>query len=52
VVTELNVSDASLVRTLKGPGYGFSDPWDIAAAGPHVWITNPLRGTVTELTIG
>lgn len=39
LVTELNVRNGSLVRTLSA-GYGFDHPAAIAVAGSHIWVAN------------
>lgn len=50
-VTEINESDASLVRRLKGKPYGFNSPVSIAISGTKAWVSNEGSGTITEVSV-
>ena len=47
-VTELNLSDGSLVRVISDPSYGFNYPAGLASDGTHLWVANFIGSTVTE----
>jgi serine/threonine-protein kinase len=48
-VTELNASDGSLVRVVKGAPDEFGSPAAMAAAGNHIWVGNYDGTTMAEL---
>ena len=50
-VTELNLSDGSLVRVISGASYDFSNPEALVAYGSHLWVANYNGGSVIELTL-
>jgi hypothetical protein len=52
-VTELNLSDGSLVRVLSDPSYAFHSPCVLASDGTHLWVGNSGNGanSVTELNL-
>ena len=50
LVTELNASDGSLVRTITSASYEFNEPYAIAAGDAHIWVVNRFAPfSVTEL---
>ena len=46
-VTEVDASTGALVRVISGPKYQFRSPWQIAAGGDRLWVTNLEGNTVT-----
>ena len=46
-VTEVNVSDGSLVQTLSGGPYGYNEPSGIAFDGSHLWVANTGGNSIT-----
>ena len=50
-VTELNLSDGSLVRVVSGASYGFNGPAALASDGTHLWVANFFGNSVTELNL-
>ena len=48
-VIELNASNGSLVRVIKGKSYDFNGTGFITVIGPHVWVSNWNGNSVTEL---
>ena len=50
-VTELNLSDGSLVRVISGSSYGFNYPAALASDGTHLWVANLGGDSVTELNL-
>jgi hypothetical protein len=52
-VIELNASNGSLVRVIKGAKYGFNEPADVVVRGTRVWVTSgwgPRNTTVQAST--
>ncbi|HEY3907324.1 MAG TPA: hypothetical protein VGM14_25700 [Streptosporangiaceae bacterium] len=49
-ITEVKVSDGSLVRIVQGPGYAFSRPEAMVFDGTDLWVSNPGGGSITELS--
>jgi DNA-binding beta-propeller fold protein YncE len=37
------------VQTLSGGSYGFNYPYGVAFDGSHIWVTNYVGNSVTEL---
>jgi 6-phosphogluconolactonase (cycloisomerase 2 family) len=50
-VTELNLSDGSLVRVLSASSYAFDAPWSLASDGAHLWVANYNGNSLTELNL-
>ena len=50
-LTELNLSNGSLVRVVSGASYGFNGPAALASDGTHLWVANFFGNSVTELNL-
>ncbi|NNN08856.1 MAG: hypothetical protein HKL85_06635 [Acidimicrobiaceae bacterium] len=48
-ITELNLNNGSLVRTISGGPYYFNFPEALASDGSHLWVANKGGSSVTEL---
>jgi DNA-binding beta-propeller fold protein YncE len=48
-LTEVNVSDGSLVGIVQGPGYAFSQPEAMVFNGTDLWVANAGGNSVTEI---
>jgi DNA-binding beta-propeller fold protein YncE len=48
-VTELESSNGSFVRVIKGTDYDFNTPSGLASNGTDVWVANYEGDNVTEL---
>ena len=42
-VTEVNVSDGSLIRNLRGSAYHFNNPEAVLFDGSHIWVAGNLQ---------